>query len=109
MVGPTVQGVEALWARDPDAHWDTSRNRVVSNMNPSPRVFPIPLYDPNYYSEGKLNGRFADFKVANWIGFFLEEVTGNEIIGRITPISGILDEGEPTPDGAIPYVIRLVE
>ena len=49
-------------------------NDVVTTLHPSPRVFPIPLYDPNYYETGKLNGRNADLKVANWIGFFLEEI-----------------------------------
>lgn len=109
MNGPTIQGAEALIARDPSAYWDTARNTVVTTMRPSPRVFPIPLYDPNHYAEGKKEGRFADFKVANYIGFFLEEVTGNEIYGRIIPIAGVLTNGAPAPDGAFPVTIRLVE
>jgi hypothetical protein len=46
MVGPTTSGVADLIARDPNAYWDTSRNKVVSTMNPSPRVAIIPVFDP---------------------------------------------------------------
>jgi hypothetical protein len=96
-------------ARDPGAYWDTATNKVVSTFDgQSPRVFPIPLYDPIFYSDGKKNGRFADFKVANWIGFFLESITGNEINGRIIPIAGIADSSSPTLDNAFPVAIRLV-
>ena len=110
MVGPTVQGAEELIARDPNAYWDTGKNGVITSMHPSPRVFPIPLYDPIYYAEGKANGRYADFKVANWIGFFLDRVQGNQLFGRIIPIGGILDSNGPTPQGGgLPMAIRLVE
>ena len=57
----------------------------------SPRVFPIPLYDPIVYDSGKRNGRTADLVTANWIGFFLEHIEGNGIVGRIIPIAGIRD------------------
>jgi hypothetical protein len=112
MVGPTVSGAELLMARDPGARWDTGQNKIVGSAFPagkSPRTFPIPLYDPVYYADGKKNGRYADYKVANYIGYFLEEVGGNQLTGRIFPIAGILDASAPTPDAAFPVVIRLVE
>ena len=111
MVGPTISGTEELIARDPGAVWDDVTNKVVNSAynGQSPRVFPIPLYDPIYYANGKQNGRNADFQVANWIGFFLERISGNQIYGRIIPIAGIADSGYPTPDNAFPKVIRLVE
>jgi len=111
MVGPTIQGIEALIARDPTAQWDTATNRVVNSSfggQQSPRVFPIPLYDPIYYDSGKRNGRTADLKVANWIGFFADHVSGNQIYGRIIPIAGIRD-GSPTPEGLTIRAIRLVK
>ena len=110
MVGPTIDGIEQLIARDPNARWDDSKNKVVDSAFPgqSPRVAPIPLYDPLEYAKGKQNGRFADFVVANWIGFFFESVQGNEIHGRIIPIAGISISG-PTPTAAFPRTIRLVE
>ena len=110
MVGPTNQGIDDLIALDPDAYWDTLTNSVHSTKSPSPRVFPIPLYDPAYYDNGKQNGRNADLKMANWLGFFVVERQGNNVLGRITPILGVVDEdaGE-APEGAFPKSIRLVE
>jgi Flp pilus assembly protein TadG len=109
MNGPTVSGIEDLIAQDPAARWDSSCNCIRNSAfgAKSPRLFPIPLYDPVYYSEGKRNGRYADLKVANWIGFFAEEVTGNSIWGRIQPIAGIRT-GDPVPSGVFPIAIRLI-
>jgi hypothetical protein len=110
MVGPTNQGIDTLIDKDPGAYWDPSSNSVNSTMNPSPRVFPIPLYDPDYYASGITQGRNATLKVANWIGFFVERRQGNNVYGRITPVSGVLDNNAgPAPAGAFPKVIRLVQ
>ena len=111
MVGPTISGAELLVAKDPGAYWDTSTNKVKgSAFGHSPRTFPIPLYDPIYYDEGKRNGRTADLKTANWIGFFLESIQGNSLFGRIVPIAGIRDRnGGPAPEGLNPKAIRLVQ
>jgi Flp pilus assembly protein TadG len=110
MVGPTNDGIDELIAKDPNAYWDTSKNEVHTSMNPSPRVFPIPLYDPDYYQDGKVNGRNATLKVANWIGFFVVARNGNEVTGRITPILGIIDNNAgPAPTGVFPMAIRLVQ
>ena len=70
----------------------------------------LPLYDPIIYDSGKRNGRYADLYLANWIGFFLEEVQGNQIWGRIIPIGGIYDRSAAdAPMGAFPLAIRLVK
>ncbi len=112
MQGPTSQGLVDLIAKDPSARWDADCNCVKDSgvEGPqSPRVFPIPLYDPIYYDSGKRNGRFADLKVANWIGFFLEEMRGNEAYGRIIPIAGIRSGNWQAPQNLFPKVIRLVQ
>src|SRR5262249_61021961 len=49
LMGPTVQGLQALIDEDPTAYWDDVNKKYVSPMNPSPRVFPIPLYNPDVY------------------------------------------------------------
>jgi len=111
MTGPTKQGMDDLIALDPNAYWDTSKNKVVSNMHPSPRIVAIPLFDPVYYVTGKLNGKNASLKFVNFLGFFVERMQGNEVVGRITPIGG-LRKGEgfgPAPLGSFPKTIRLVE
>jgi len=110
MVGPTRDGLDALIARDPSAYWDDINDRVVSTMHPSPRVVAIPLFDPIYYDSGKRNGRNADLKVVNYMGFFIEEMRGADVVGRITPIGGILSgSGGPAPTGAFPLAIVLVQ
>ena len=112
IVGPTVSGVEALIAKDPTAYWDDDCNCVHSQFGlSSPRVFPIPLYDPEYYAVGVTQGRNADLKMSNWLGFFVEGHSGNEIYGRITPILGMIDgDAGPAPDdGVFPRAVRLVE
>ena len=110
MSGPTMDGIDSLIAQDPLAYWDTAANKVQSSKGPSPRIFPIPLYDPDYYAIGKANGRNADLRVANWIGFFVESRSGNNVYGRITPILGIIDNNAgPAPEGVFPLAIRLVQ
>jgi hypothetical protein len=108
MVGPTDQGVDALIARDPNAYWDGQH--VATNQHPSPRVAIIPLYDPVYYELGVQQGRTTDLKVANFLGFFIDHRSGNDVYGRITPVPGVINPtGAPVPTGAFPTVIRLVE
>jgi Flp pilus assembly protein TadG len=109
MVGPTTQGVQLLLDQDPGARWDSLQGRVVSTFGQSPRVFPIPLYDPDVYQFGKETGRGADLVSRNWIGFFVESLVGNEVRGRIVPIRGVIDENAgPAPDGVFARAIRLV-
>jgi Putative Flp pilus-assembly TadE/G-like len=107
-MGPTNSGIDLLIARDPNAYWDTARNQVVSNFHPSPRLTTLPVFDPVYYATGVTQGRYADLKVMNFIGFFIESRSGNNVYGRITPVSGVLTNTPPVP-GAFPVVIRLVE
>ena len=110
MVGPTQSGMDTLIARDSSAYWSTSYDKPMSTNSPSPRVVAIPLFDPVYYDEGKRNGRNADLKVVNYMGFFIEEMRGNDVIGRITPIGGLLSgNGGPAPTGAFPIAIILVK
>jgi hypothetical protein len=112
MVGPTIQGITDLIAQDPNAVWDTTCKCVKQSafQDSSPRVFPIPLYDPAYYATGKANGRTADFKVANFLGFFADHVTGNQIYGYITTIvSNVTTVNQNGSLNAFPFVIRLVQ
>jgi len=111
MTGPTIQGISDLIAQDPDAKWDAYCKCVIdSNFATSPRVFPIPLYDPAYYETGKANGRGADFRIANFLGFFVDHVQGNQIYGRVTNIVGVVNtDAGPAPALAFPKAIRLVQ
>ena len=109
MQGPTLSGLRTLWDRDPNAYWDDSKKEYVSSQRPSPRVFPIPLYNPDEYELGKATGRNATLNVSNWLGFFLEGFDGSEVYGRIFPITGVTAAAGPGPTNPLAYVIRLVQ
>jgi Flp pilus assembly protein TadG len=111
VVGPTNQGIDELLAKDPDAHWEDGCECIRgSRYGISPRITPLPLYDPMKYEEGKANGRNADFWLANILGFFIDRREGNAVYGIIVPISGLINPNlGPAPDGAFPVAIRLVE
>ena len=108
--GPVAQGIADLLAKDPDAYWDEDTDKPVSPLAKSPRVVAIPLFDPVYYEEGIAGGRNASLKFVNYLGFFIEEMRGGEVIGRITPIGGLRQGGMgPAPAGSFPMTIRLVQ
>lgn len=111
--GPTVQGIQALIDKDPAAKWNEAEKKVVDSSygeRQSPRVFPIPLYDPDYYDQGHQTGRVATLRTANWIGFFVEYIgQGSEIHGRIIPIGGIRDKTMTAGTEDMPKAIRLVK
>lgn len=109
-MGPTIQGIQDLIDQDPNARWDTTCKCVKdSAFAISPRVFPIPLYDPAHYADGKANGRVADFKIANFLGFFAMPPKGNSIPGIITEIVGLVDDTAPAPPNTFAKAIRLVQ
>jgi hypothetical protein len=111
MMGPTIAGLQALIDQDPGAIWvpDATGGHYQSNINPSPRVFPIPLYNPEVYDRDKQTGRGATLVVSKWLGFFLERIQSNEAYGRIFPITGVSAATSPTPTAPLAYVIRLVQ
>jgi Flp pilus assembly protein TadG len=110
MTGPTISGIEALIAQDPDAYWDTTTKTVKSTMSPSPRVFPIPMFDPDQYQAGITQGRNATLEMVNWVGFFVLEAQGNNVTGLIVPLLGEIDPNAgPAPANSFPKAIRLVQ
>ena len=109
MTGPTVQGTQELIDKDPGAYWDAAQKRVVSQFSPSPRSVVIPVFDPKVYEESRQHGR-QDIKVANLVGFFIEDLQGNDVLGRIVPMTGLIRaEQGPVPGGAFLKAIRLVQ
>jgi hypothetical protein len=107
MDGPTRHGIEQLIASDPAARWDEINNRPIVTVHPTRRIVGIPVFNPEIWDEGKQNSRNADVVSVNVIGFFIEGFRGNDVVGRITPITGTLSEG-PAPEGVFPAAIVLV-
>ncbi len=111
--GPTIQGIQMLVDKDPGAFWEPKPgcNCVRgSAFAISPRVFPIPLYDPEKYADNQKNGRVAEFVIAQFLGFFAEPPVGNSIPGRITEVVGLVDkDAGPAPVNSFARAIRLVQ
>lgn len=108
MTGPTTQGTQQLIDKDPNAFWDTAKNQVVSQFKPSPRVVVIPVFDPYIYEAARQTGA-TDIQIANFVGFFIEELNGNTVTGRIVPNTGLISGNGPIGPGAFLMAIRLVE
>jgi hypothetical protein len=88
MIGPTKHGVEALIAQDPGASWNPTTKKVEGSCCAlSPRVVPIALYNPDVYADGQQNGR-TEIQVSNIVGFFVDSLNGNDVIGYLTVYPG---------------------
>ena len=97
MIGPTRQGMEELIAQDPLATWDPITKTVKNSCAPdhcvpsaavSPRIVAIPIFDTDYFDQGKQNGR-TQIKVVNILGFFLDQMQGDDVRGYFTTIPGV--------------------
>ena len=110
MVGPTTQGIERLIASDPGARWDTSCTCVKGSAYAiSPRIRPIPLYDPDKYEDGKQEGRNAEFEMVSYLGVFVVGMQGSSVIARVTPISAETLEDPSLTPSSFAMSIRLVK
>jgi len=109
MVGPTKQGVEALLAQDPDAEWydpDGDAGPIrgyvrhgcieTGGCSKSPRLIAVPLFDPDAYDAGKASGR-QDIVITKIMGFFIERMNGNDVVGRLCFYPGEPHLGGGTP------------
>jgi len=94
MIGPTKQAVQALIDQDLNAFWDTTTNggrggpvngcMQAGTCIRSPRWVAIPLFDVQQYDYDRAfevgRGRTVIVKV---IGFWLDQIQGNDVYGRI--------------------------
>jgi hypothetical protein len=95
MVGPTRQGVDDLIALDPGARWEDpdgdlgpARGYVAGGClashtcTKSPRLVAVPVFDVDEYDLGRASGR-QDIVITKIIGFFVESMNGNDVVGRL--------------------------
>ena len=74
--GPTTQGVTTLVGTDDGAYWNGSEI-LGSEFAESPRIVPIPLFDPADFvvnQASSCSGSNCVIKVVNIMGFFVEGV-----------------------------------
>jgi hypothetical protein len=88
MAGPTMQGFDDLINQDPAASWNDVIDCIVdrgqeysadvSNCRSSPRVRPLPMFDPSDAPE--LGAK--PFKFTNFAGIFVESIQGKNVNAR---------------------------
>jgi hypothetical protein len=134
MIGPTAQGTQDLYDLDPNAYWDPNSgpdtdgdglpNGQIANScagtNPStcpggfvyatsPRLVALPVFDVDVWQAGRTGGRI-DIKVVNILGFFINNVVSNDVVGYLVNQPALYDSGrDDIPDeAAFSKVILLV-
>jgi len=102
MVGPTTQGISALIAQDPDATWDINTQSIDNTCAPacapfSPRIIALPLFNPDEFQFDTSNttwpncpGGGSCVHVTNIIGFFVDHMDGNNVVGYLIRYPGVL-------------------
>jgi hypothetical protein len=114
MIGPTKQGIDQLIALDPLAKWDTGTNSVVDSCaqgspscgGSSPRIVALPVFDTATYYTTKRAG-LPVFEIVNILGFFIEQMQGNNVVGRLTTAPGLSGGAGPPIDPRASFLTQV--
>jgi hypothetical protein len=108
MIGPTMQGVDALIQQDPNAKFvdtdaDGQPDTIIDSCNCgpygfSPRLVPLPVFSPDEYDSGRASGR-QTILVSKLVGFFIDPPQGNDIHGYLMEYP-VANWGEDPPEGS---------
>ena len=117
MVGPTSQGVADLIALDPMADWDPATKSVINSCAQattscaprSPRIVAIPIFDTAVFESTKRQG-LPVFTVVNILGFFIDQMQGNDVVGYLCEVPGLTVGAGPglDPRAAFLWNIQLI-
>jgi hypothetical protein len=117
MTGPTMQGFRDLIAQDPSAVWNDVMDCIVdsglefstdaSHCRESPRVRPIPMFDPREEIVPGTN----PFTFTNFAGVFVEGIQGQDVVARWIGYTGVdpTTYGSDGNAGPLFKVLRLVK
>ena len=137
MSGPTTQGVstdaDSLINQDSGATWNTSTNSVEGTCAPtcapsSPRIVPIAVFDmdeyqwrkaENYWTTawepgvGPGTGAFSCptgggcIRVTNILGFFVDGMSGSDVVGHLASYPGEFVLDAPTVGGGAAFLMKV--
>ena len=114
MVGPTGQGIDALYLQDSGASWTSDgpggtypRGIISGGMGmASPRLVIVPTFNPKTFMAGHMNGRIGgggkgggggpsnpEIVITSFVGIFFLPMAGNDVPGHLSPLNFT-----PTPD-----------
>ena len=109
MIGPTVQGIRDLVARDLGARWIPGTAGAPGTVggsaySVSPRIVPISVIDINQYLQANPTGSGGVVRIVNIFGFFIEGM------GRLDPDTGaiIFDPNDPLRQNADTVIGRVM-
>ena len=110
VVGPTRQGVDYLMNDDPGYYWDKGKKRIrggcmeKGECAKSSRLVAVGVFDPIVY---KSNNQDV-VKIVNLIGFFIDKIENNDVIGHLTYYPAIADKNGPTITGEASFLKAAV-
>ena len=123
MIGPTAQGMNTVYNQDPTATWSNTYNTdtglwgeiVGSSCHPncatpsgnSPRLRPVPLFDPMAYDAGREPGRI-DIHLTRFAGFFVQQVIANDVFGYLSIAPAVAGGGPLDDESAFLRTVILV-
>jgi hypothetical protein len=124
MMGPTNQGIGNLIAQDPNAHWDgtkVAQSCVTDNSCPggytgaiSPRVITLAVYDVDAFQYGQATNNWSAcptggscVKIVNFLGFFVDHMSGNDVIGYLVRVPGKIIKNKPSLTGSAAFNISI--
>jgi hypothetical protein len=100
-----------LIALDPNAYWDDGCKCVQGSAYPvSPRLRPVPLFNPETYTK---QGSDSNFQISDFMGLFIVPGPGGppgqqSTYARIASFQGVLGGGGPTT-GPLIRAVQIVE
>jgi Flp pilus assembly protein TadG len=128
MSGPTGQGIADLIAKDPGASWDVTNKQITGSCAPgcaptSPRVVPITVFDIDEFQWRREGGDWTSpwktysanpcptggkcVRVANILGFFVDRMSGGDVIGYLNSIPGEFATGAPSVGGGAAFLMNI--
>jgi len=129
MNGPTKAGIDELVAKDPGASWDAASKRITGSCVPgcapiSPRVVPITVFDIDEFQwrsagPGDWSSAWKTYpanpcptggkcvRVANILGFFVDGMSGSDVVGHLTSYPGEFAAGAPSVGGGAAFLMNI--
>ena len=126
---------DSLVNQDPNAEWDTGTEAVIDTCAPtcapfSPRVVPIAVFDMDEYQWRRAANNWTTtwtpgvgpgapgtgdvcpggggcIRVVNIIGFFVEQMSGNDVRGRVVMYPGEFVTGPPSVNTGAGFLVSI--